>query len=166
MASIEAARPSHGTLANWRAESQAALYQILGLSPGYRCANSVFSRASRWLKDCPGGIPFKARARPARRNSTRAPLAAYTWRDQMHGIAREQRLHPNLRNGMATKLDKTIKRELELDGKLYTIAISPEGVKVTPKGARKGQEISWTSIVSGETELRRDLNASVDAYRE
>jgi hypothetical protein len=72
----------------------------------------------------------------------------------------------NLRNGMATKLDKTIKRELELDGKLYTIAISPEGVKVTPKGARKGQEISWSSIVSGETELRRDLNMSVDAYRE
>ena len=67
---------------------------------------------------------------------------------------------------MATKLDKTIKRELELDGKLYTVAISPEGVKVTPKGARKGQEISWSSIVSVETELRRDLNASVDAYRE
>jgi hypothetical protein len=84
----------------------------------------------------------------------------------MQGIARWQRLNPNLRNGMATKLDKTIKRELELDGKLYTVAISPEGVKVTPKGARKGQEISWSSIVSGETELRRDLNASVDAYRE
>jgi len=67
---------------------------------------------------------------------------------------------------MATKLDKTIKRELELDGKLYTVAISPEGVKVTPKGARKGQEISWSSIVAGETELRRDLNLSVDAYRE
>ena len=66
---------------------------------------------------------------------------------------------------MATKLDKTIKRELELDGKLYTVAISPEGVKVTPKGARKGHEISWSSIVAGDTELRRDLNVSVDAYR-
>ena len=67
---------------------------------------------------------------------------------------------------MATKLDKTIKRELELDGKLYTVAISPEGVKVTAKGARKGQEISWSSIVAGDTELRRDLNLSVDTYRE
>ena len=67
---------------------------------------------------------------------------------------------------MATKLDKTIKRELDLDGKLYTVAISTEGVKITPKGARKGQEISWNSLVSGETELRRDLNMSVDAYRE
>ena len=30
---------------------------------------------------------------------------------------------------MATRLDKTIKRELELDGNTYTITISPEGVK-------------------------------------
>jgi hypothetical protein len=67
---------------------------------------------------------------------------------------------------MATKLDKTIKRELDLEGKLYTVAISPEGVKITPKGARKGQEFSWNSLVSGETELRRDLNASIETYRE
>ena len=73
---------------------------------------------------------------------------------------------PNHEDGMATKLDKTIKRELELDGKLYTVAISPEGVKVTPKGARKGQEISWSTIVSGDAGLRRDLNASIDAYQE
>jgi hypothetical protein len=31
---IESARPSHFTRANWRAESQAALYQSPGLSPG------------------------------------------------------------------------------------------------------------------------------------
>ena len=73
---------------------------------------------------------------------------------------------PTHEDGMATKLDKTIKRELELDGKLYTVAISPEGVKVTPKGARKGQEISWSTIVSGDVGLRRDLNASIDTYQE
>jgi hypothetical protein len=66
---------------------------------------------------------------------------------------------------MATKLDKTIKRELELDGKLYTVTMSPEGVKITPKGARKGQEITWATLLSGDAELRRDLNVSVDAYR-
>ncbi|MBA3521640.1 MAG: hypothetical protein H0T90_03935 [Gemmatimonadales bacterium] len=66
---------------------------------------------------------------------------------------------------MATKLDKTIKRELEIDGKLYTVAISPEGVKITAKGARKGQEVSWTTLLSGDTDLRQDLNISVDAYR-
>jgi hypothetical protein len=66
---------------------------------------------------------------------------------------------------MATKLDKTIKRELDLDGKLYTVTMSPEGVKITPKGARKGQEVTWATLLSGDTELRQDLNVSVDAYR-
>jgi len=67
---------------------------------------------------------------------------------------------------MATKLDKTIKRELELEGKLYTVTMSPEGVKITPKGARKGEEMAWASLLGGDAELRRDLNVSVDAYRE
>ena len=67
---------------------------------------------------------------------------------------------------MATKLDKTIKRELELEGKLYTVAISPEGIKVTPKGARKGHEVAWSTLVGGDAGLRRDLNASIDAYQE
>ena len=39
---------------------------------------------------------------------------------------------------MATKLDKAIKRELEVEGKLYTVTISPAGVKVVEKGKRKG----------------------------
>lgn len=67
---------------------------------------------------------------------------------------------------MATKLDKTIKRELELEGKLYTVAISPEGVKVTPKGARKGHEVSWSTLVggSGDAEARREPSTSSDAY--
>jgi hypothetical protein len=64
---------------------------------------------------------------------------------------------------MATKLDKTIKRELELDGKAYMVAISPEGVKVTQKGFRKGQELSWRSIISGDASLNEDLNVSADA---
>jgi hypothetical protein len=48
---------------------------------------------------------------------------------------------------MATKLDKTIKRELEIDGQPYTIAISPEGVKITPKGGRKGPEMTWRELL-------------------
>ena len=44
---------------------------------------------------------------------------------------------------MATKLDKTIKRELDMDGHPYTVAISPEGVKLTQKGFRKGRVMSW-----------------------
>ena len=64
---------------------------------------------------------------------------------------------------MTTKLDKTIKRELELDGKTYTIAIAPDGLKITEKGHRKGQEIGWRTIISGDASLNADLNVSVDA---
>ncbi len=66
---------------------------------------------------------------------------------------------------MATRLDKTIKRELELAGRLYTVSVSPAGVKVVPKGGRKGYELSWASLISGEAELRRDLNLSVQVYQ-
>jgi hypothetical protein len=65
---------------------------------------------------------------------------------------------------VATRLDKTIKRELELDGKLYTVSVSAEGIKVVPKGGRKGHEISWAALMSGEVQLRRDLNLSLHMY--
>jgi hypothetical protein len=47
---------------------------------------------------------------------------------------------------MATKLEKTIRREIELDGQPYTVTISPSGVKLTMKGYRKGREITWTEL--------------------
>ena len=53
---------------------------------------------------------------------------------------------------MATKLDKTIKREIELDGQLYTVTVSPTGVKLTQKGFRKGREMSWRALWSGGQE--------------
>ena len=49
---------------------------------------------------------------------------------------------------MATKLEKTIKRELEIDGQPYTVTISPDGVKLTQKGFRKGSEISWRALLA------------------
>lgn len=64
---------------------------------------------------------------------------------------------------MTTPLDRPIKRELELDGTRYTITVSPEGIKVTEKGKRKGQEITWRDIISGDAVLRRDLSLSVSA---
>ena len=59
---------------------------------------------------------------------------------------------------MTAKLDKTIKRELDIDGKIYTIAIAPDGVKVTEKGRRNGPEMSWRSIISGDASLTAELN--------
>lgn len=50
---------------------------------------------------------------------------------------------------MATKLDKAIKRELDLGGKLYTVIIAPEGIKITFKGGRKGVEHGWGMLVAG-----------------
>ena len=64
---------------------------------------------------------------------------------------------------MTAKLDKTIKRELEIDGKTYTIAIAPDGLKVTEKGRRNGPEVSWRSIISGDAALNENLKISVDA---
>jgi hypothetical protein len=64
----------------------------------------------------------------------------------------------------ATRLDKTIKRELELAGQLYTVSMSPEGVKIVQKGKRKGHEMSWETLLSGDAELRRDLNMTLDMY--
>ena len=66
---------------------------------------------------------------------------------------------------MATKLDKAIKRELDLDGVAYTVVISPDGVRVTEKGKRRGRELSWHSIISGDAELTESLRISVDATR-
>lgn len=65
---------------------------------------------------------------------------------------------------MAIRLDKTIKRELEHDGKLYTVSVSPAGIRVVPKGGRKGHEMSWETLLSGDAELFRDLNMSLDVY--
>jgi hypothetical protein len=49
---------------------------------------------------------------------------------------------------MATKLEKTLKREIEIDGQAYMVAISPEGVKLTQKGFRKGPELTWKQLLT------------------
>ena len=64
---------------------------------------------------------------------------------------------------MATKLDRAIKRELEIDGTTYMVTISPDGVKVVEKGKRKGQSLSWTALISGDAALAAELRASVEA---
>lgn len=51
---------------------------------------------------------------------------------------------------MTTKLETTLKREIEIDGKPYTLAISPVGLKLTEKGKRNGHELAWASLVRGE----------------
>jgi hypothetical protein len=62
---------------------------------------------------------------------------------------------------MATRLDKPLKREIEIAGKPYMLTIAPEGLKLVPKGKRKGLELSWDALASGDAALAAALNASL-----
>lgn len=42
---------------------------------------------------------------------------------------------------MTTALEKTLKRGLRIDGRIFVVAISPESLKLTLKGKRKGLEL-------------------------
>jgi hypothetical protein len=63
---------------------------------------------------------------------------------------------------MATKLDKQLKREIDVDGKPYMLAITPEGLKLTEKGKRKGQELSWKNLLGGQAAQATVLNATTE----
>ena len=62
---------------------------------------------------------------------------------------------------MATKLEKALKREIDVDGRPYMLTVSPEGMKLVPKGRRHGLEIAWKDLVSGDAALATALNASL-----
>jgi len=59
-----------------------------------------------------------------------------------------------------TKLDKPLRRELTIDEKSYTLTIAPEGLKLTEKGHRKGTELKWSDLLSGDAGLAAALQAS------
>ena len=62
---------------------------------------------------------------------------------------------------MATVLDKPLRRELQVGDTAYTLTISPEGLKLVEKGRRKGIELAWSALVSGDAALAAALQASV-----
>lgn len=62
---------------------------------------------------------------------------------------------------MPTRLDKPLKRELEIEGEPYTLTVTAEGLKLTRKGKRKGHQLAWKDLVSGEAALATALNASL-----
>jgi hypothetical protein len=66
---------------------------------------------------------------------------------------------------MTTKLEKTLKREVNVDQETYTLTIAPEGLKLVPKGKRKGVELAWKDLVSGQAALAAALNASLEQSR-
>lgn len=62
-----------------------------------------------------------------------------------------------------TPLDKPLRRELDIDGTLYTLTIDPQGLKLTEKGRRKGLDLRWSELVSGDAALASALQASLAA---
>lgn len=52
---------------------------------------------------------------------------------------------------MATKLEKPLKREIVLNDAPYMLTISPEGLKLVPKGKRNGLELTWKGILMQAT---------------
>jgi hypothetical protein len=60
-----------------------------------------------------------------------------------------------------TKLDKPLKRELQVKKDHFVLTIDPDGLKLTKKGRRKGVEIAWKDLVSGDAAMAVALNASV-----
>lgn len=62
---------------------------------------------------------------------------------------------------MATKLEKPLRREVSIGGRAFVVTLSPDGVKLAGKGRRKGLELSWQDLVSGEAALATALRASI-----
>lgn len=62
---------------------------------------------------------------------------------------------------MVTKLDRTLRREIDIRGRAYVVSLDANGLKLALKGRRKGQELTWNDFVTGEAALATALNASL-----
>ena len=60
-----------------------------------------------------------------------------------------------------TKLEGPLKRELAVRGAPYVLTIAPDGLKLAPKGRRRGYELAWEAFIDGEAALATALNASL-----
>ena len=62
-----------------------------------------------------------------------------------------------------TPLDKPLKRELLIADVAYTLVLDPDGLKLTEKGHRRGVELLWKDLISGDAALASALKASLEA---
>ncbi|EMT5434672.1 MULTISPECIES: hypothetical protein [Stenotrophomonas] len=63
-----------------------------------------------------------------------------------------------------TPLDKPLRRELDIDGRPYTLTVDPEGLKLVGKGRRKGITLRWQDLLSGDAALATALQASLQQH--
>jgi hypothetical protein len=63
---------------------------------------------------------------------------------------------------VATVLDKELKRQVTVGGVDYTVAVDPEGIRLTGKGKRRPEvELHWRDLLSGDAAMAVALNASL-----
>ena len=68
---------------------------------------------------------------------------------------------------VATVLDKELKRQVTVDGVDYTVALDPDGFRLTGKGKRTPQvELRWRDLLSGDAAMAVALNASLTKKRQ
>lgn len=66
---------------------------------------------------------------------------------------------------MTTRLDGPLRREVDIEGEAYTLTIDPDGLRLVPKGRRKGLELRWAELVSGDAALAAALQGSLASLR-
>jgi len=68
---------------------------------------------------------------------------------------------------VATVLDKELKRQVTIDGADYTVAVDPDGLRLTGKGKRTPEvELRWRDLLSGDAAMAVALNASLSKKRQ
>lgn len=60
-----------------------------------------------------------------------------------------------------TKLDKAVRREIEVGRKAYTLTIDPLGMKLAEKGHRHGVALTWKDLLNGDAAIAKALQASI-----
>jgi hypothetical protein len=68
-----------------------------------------------------------------------------------------------LRGIRMTELKSALNREIMIGKTAYRLTITPQGFKLVLKGKRKGLEIAWQDLVSGDVAMAVALRASLDA---
>lgn len=51
---------------------------------------------------------------------------------------------------MTTALDKSLRREIIINERAYTLTIDPAGLKLVEKGRRNGIEKSWRDVLGDD----------------
>ena len=64
-----------------------------------------------------------------------------------------------------TPLDTSLRRELDVQGRAYTLTLDPQGLKLVEKGRRKGSALAWTDLVNGDAAIAAALQASLAQLR-